>query len=110
MCDIYNRAIEFSSESTFYILLIALETLCVQSKQSMRSSFNLKITAVSFLLKMSLNCEVVKDTGWQFLMLLSTVTSLGACQFCATFFRNKWERVGHSTSVVAAEIFLKTEI
>lgn len=77
MCDISNGAIEFSSDTTFYILLIALERLCVQGKQSMRSSFNPKITAVSFLLKMSLNCEVVKDIRWQFLMLFSTVTSLG---------------------------------
>lgn len=39
----------------------------------MRSSFNLKITAFYFLLKISLNCEDVKDTGGQFLLLLSTV-------------------------------------
>lgn len=39
----------------------------------MRSSFNLKITAVYFLLKISLNCEDVKDTEWLFLLLLSTV-------------------------------------
>lgn len=77
MCDISNRAIEFSSDTTSYILLIALERFCVQGKQSMRSSFNLKITADFFLLKMSLNSEVVKDTGWHFLMFLSTVTSLG---------------------------------
>jgi len=76
VCDISNTAIEFSSDTT-YILLIALERFCVQGKQSMRASFNLKIIAVSFLLKMSSYCVVVKDTGWQFLMFLSTVTSLG---------------------------------
>lgn len=61
MCEISNRAIEFSYDTTFYILLIALERLCIQDKQSMKSSFNLKITAVSFLPQRSLNDEVVKD-------------------------------------------------
>lgn len=77
MCDVSSRVIESFSDTTFSIWLIALERLCVQGKQSMRLSFNLKITAVSFLLKMSLNYEVVKDRRWQFLMLLITVISSG---------------------------------
>lgn len=41
MCSTSNTTIEFSSDITFYILLIALEWLFVQGKKT-RTSFNLK--------------------------------------------------------------------